>query len=63
MPTIEIIVDPQGATKIQTKGYTGKACQAATRDLERALGVKTADKKTAEYYQTNTTTARQRAGN
>ena len=63
MPTIEIIVDPQGATKIQTKGYSGKACQAATRDLERALGTNTADKKTAEYYQNTTTTARQRTGN
>ena len=63
MPTIEIIVSPQGETKITTKGFAGRKCQDATRELERALGTKTADKKTAEFYATNTTTTRQRTGN
>ena len=36
---IEITVSPEGATSINTTGFTGSSCKDATRDLERALGV------------------------
>ena len=36
---IEITVSPEGATSIKTSGFSGSSCKAATRDLERALGV------------------------
>jgi len=50
--TIEIIVTPTGQTSLQTLGFTGASCQQASRFLEDALGQKTSDRRTAEFYQT-----------
>jgi hypothetical protein len=47
---IELTISPTGETTIQTKGYTGSDCLQASKFLEQALGVKTADQKTAEYF-------------
>jgi hypothetical protein len=52
---IEVIVSPSGETTIQTKGYVGGECQQASKWLEQALGVSTADRKTAEYLQVEVT--------
>jgi hypothetical protein len=49
---IEVIVSPKGETTLQTKGYSGADCQLASRFLEEALGIVSAERKTAEYYQT-----------
>lgn len=49
--TIEIIVSRQGETQLQTKGFQGRSCQGASRFLEQALGVKTSESLTAEFYQ------------
>jgi hypothetical protein len=49
--TIEILIDTQGQTKIQTKGFTGSSCQEASRLLEQALGPTQSDVRTAEYFQ------------
>jgi hypothetical protein len=49
---IEVIVSPTGETTVQTKGYAGADCLSASRFLEQALGVTTAELKTAEYHQT-----------
>lgn len=48
--TIELTVSPSGETTVQTKGYTGGECLQASRFLEDALGIATAERKTAEYY-------------
>lgn len=50
MKTIEIIVDKQGQTRLETKGFSGNACREASQLLEKALGAKTSEKLTAEYY-------------
>lgn len=50
--TIEVIISPQGETKIETKGFAGTSCQQASQFLEQALGTKVAEKPTAEFYQT-----------
>lgn len=47
---IEVIVSPSGETKLQTRGYAGSECQQASKFLEQALGVITAETKTAEFY-------------
>lgn len=47
---IEVIVGPTGDTTVQTKGYTGSDCFQASRFLEEALGIKTADRPTSEFY-------------
>jgi hypothetical protein len=46
---IEVIVSPTGEVTAQTKGYAGGACLAASQFLD-ALGVVTAEQKTAEFY-------------
>jgi hypothetical protein len=47
---IEIIVSPTGETTVQTKGYTGSDCFQASKFIEEALGVKTADRPTSEFF-------------
>jgi hypothetical protein len=47
---IEVTVSPTGETKIQTKGYDGPRCQEASKFLEQALGLVTAEQKTSEFY-------------
>ncbi len=51
MKTIEIIVSPQGETRLETKGFAGASCQDASRFIESALGEKLSDRPTAERYQ------------
>jgi len=48
---IEIIVSPKGETKLETKGFSGSSCQAASRLLEQALGSRTGETLTAEFHQ------------
>lgn len=50
MRTIEILVSPDGKVTVQTKGFAGASCQGASRFIERALGERTSDQRTAEYY-------------
>ena len=40
---------------MQTKGYTGGDCLAASKFLEQALGVSAAERKTAEFFQGQST--------
>jgi hypothetical protein len=47
---IEVTVSPQGETRIETKGYSGAACQQATRALEAVLGLRASETLTAEFY-------------
>ena len=49
---IEVVVSLTGETTVQTKGYAGTDCLQASRFLEQALGVTTADRQTPEYHQT-----------
>lgn len=51
---IEVIVSPTGETTVQTKGFTGGDCLKATQFLEQALGVKTTDRLTTEFYESLT---------
>lgn len=50
MKRIEIIVGPKGETMVTTKGFAGAECQQASRFLEEALGRRTADRITSEFY-------------
>ena len=50
MKIIEMIVSPTGETKIETKGFSGSSCQAASEFLEKALGKVLLDKPTAEIH-------------
>lgn len=52
MKTIEIIISPTGEVRAETKGFAGASCLKATEELIKALGQQTAERKTAEMYQT-----------
>ena len=51
MKTIEIVVSPTGQTQVQTKGFTGSECRAASEFIEKALGTRTQEQLTAEFHQ------------
>lgn len=52
---IEITISPTGETKLETKGFAGAGCQDATKLLESALGIRTSEQLTAEYYAQHST--------
>jgi len=51
---IQIDISPTGESQLQTSGFTGKTCQEASRFLEQALGHKTSETLTSEYFQATT---------
>ncbi len=48
--TIEIIISPTGETRLETKGFEGTTCFDASRFVEEALGQRTTEQWTAEFY-------------
>ena len=48
---IEITVDGKGEATVQTRGFAGGECREASRFVEQALGQRTAEQLTAEFYQ------------
>ena len=55
---IEVTVSPQGEATVQTKGYSGADCVQASKFIEQALGQRTDEKLTVEFYQGQTTDQR-----
>ncbi|MCA9091476.1 MAG: DUF2997 domain-containing protein [Planctomycetaceae bacterium] len=53
--TIEIIVAPNGQTRVETHGFAGSECRSASQFIERALGQQTDERLKAEFHQTNST--------
>ncbi|MFH5806835.1 DUF2997 domain-containing protein [Alienimonas sp. DA493] len=52
MQRIEITVTPTGETSVETKGFAGPFCKAASQPYEEALGTTTAERRTPEYHAT-----------
>jgi len=50
MKTIEIVISPTGETRVETKGFVGDECKQASRFVESALGSKSGETLTAEFY-------------
>jgi len=50
MKIIEIVISAKGETRVYTKGFVGSECKQASRFVESALGSKTAETLTAEFY-------------
>lgn len=59
---IEIIVETNGSTRVQTKGFAGSACIDASRFIEEALGKRTSDRTTPEFFQSTDQQQRLREG-
>jgi len=53
MKRIEVLISPDGQSRILTKGFTGCSCRDATKELEQALGDRQTEQLTAEFYQTS----------
>ena len=51
MKTIEIIISPDGQSRLETKGFAGSRCREASRFLEAALGKTTSETLTAEFHE------------
>ena len=51
MKSIQVIIDTNGHTRIETQGFAGAACRQASKGLEEALGIVESDRPTAELYQ------------
>ena len=51
MKQIEVIVTRDGSTRVETKGFQGVDCQAASRFLEAALGRRVDETLTPEFHQ------------
>ena len=47
---IEITVTPEGETSVETNGFAGPSCKAASEPHEDALGAKAAERLTPEYH-------------
>jgi hypothetical protein len=58
MKIIEIIVDTKGQSRVETRGFAGGECREASKFIEQALGQRTDEKLTAEFYQGQTTDQR-----
>ena len=52
MKTIEIVVDPAGNSRVETKGFDGPSCREASRFVEAALGRRTREHLKAEFHRT-----------
>lgn len=62
MKIIEVIVSPDGQTKVETKGFVGSDCQQASKFIEAALGQRTGEQLTPEYYSQQPATHRVKEG-
>jgi hypothetical protein len=58
---IIVTIDPQGGSKVETKGYAGPECKNASKFIEDALGATVMMTPTPEYYQRGDATGRQQA--
>jgi hypothetical protein len=48
---IEITIDSEGKTRVETRGFSGGSCREASRFVEQALGTRSAETLTPEFYQ------------
>jgi hypothetical protein len=49
--TIKIRIEKNGDTTVETKGFKGRGCLAATKKLEEALGTVVSSKPTKEMFE------------
>jgi hypothetical protein len=54
LKTIEIIITPNGQSRVETKGFIGNECRQASRFVEQALGQQTDEQLKAEFHQSAT---------
>lgn len=61
MKSVIVIITPDGEVQIDAVGFKGTACEKATAEIEKALGVPSTRKKKPEYHAQSNTVSLQRA--
>ena len=51
MKTIEILIAPDGTSRVETMGFVGSECQQASRSVEQALGEQVNETLKSEFHQ------------
>ena len=51
MERIRVVIPKSGDVSIEVDGVKGQSCKDLTRQLEEALGSKTSDQETSEYFE------------
>ena len=62
MKIIHLVVDPEGNSKVETRGFSGGECLEASRFLEQALGARVGGRLRAEFYEGQRASKDQRQG-
>lgn len=57
--SVEVVCHPDGSVTVTPTGYTGPACERATKEIEEALGKVTKRERTPAYSITDKTGAKQ----
>lgn len=60
--TIEVTIEPTGKFSIEVHGFRGTSCHSATKAFEEALGDVQSRKRTAEFFQADSTQNHQQLG-
>ena len=60
--SIEIIVAPDGKSRVETKGFSGSECRQASQFVEQALGQQVNEVLTQEFYASSVEQQRVREG-
>ena len=53
MSKIEVIISPDGSSRLETKGFHGSHCREGSRFLEQALGTSKDEQITEEFYRSS----------
>ncbi len=61
MKTIEVIVSPDGSSRVETNGYSGSDCRQASEFLEQALGSRQSERTKSEFFVQADATEQQQA--
>ena len=59
MKTIDVIVAPDGSSRVETNGFTGSDCRQASEFLRQALGSPTTEHLKPDFFQTEVTEQQQ----
>ncbi|KLU02258.1 hypothetical protein RISK_005324 [Rhodopirellula islandica] len=53
MKIIQVVVSPDGTTKVETNGFSGSSCRQASEFLEHALGSRQSERMKSEFHQSH----------
>ena len=59
MKTIDVIVSPDGSSRVETNGFTGSDCRQASEFLEQALGTRQREHLKSDFFQSEVTEQQQ----